>query len=229
MASSEIGSVDGVLSLSELSAASDSDFLWRFLVLFILYAALSLLSACYFGGRFSASVLSVSSDTCFLSRFFGILRPRKIEFLIAFVICFVVGKGVTLPCIWFLLMIRPQVSCGGFLPPGDFSREILDWLIFSSRVRIRVPTEAGIISRLSMIFRQRFSTGLTFRAFLQRLSILLLFRRRLLILLLIDLVLKDFLVLVHLISMFFIVKTLGVKLFCPPRFERAEKDDEQLS
>ena len=107
-------------------------------------------------------------------------------------------------------MIRPQVSCGGFLPPGDFSREIFDWLIFSSRVRIRVPTEAGIISRLSMIFRLRFLTGLTFRAFLRRLSILLLFRRRLLILLLIDLVLKDFLVLVHLFSMFFIVKTLSV-------------------
>ena len=136
-----------------------------------------------------------------------------------------------MPCIWFLLMIRPQVSCGGFLPPGDSSRRVFAWLIFTSRVR--VPTEAGIISRLSMIFRQRFLTGLTFRAFLRRLLILLLFGRRLLILLLFRLVLKDSLVLVHLFSVFFIVKTLGVNdflLFCRPRFEKlAEKDDKQLS
>ena len=208
LSSSETRSVEGVLLSSELSA--DSDLLGRFIALFFLYAALSLLSACSFRGRFSASELSVFPDTCFLLRLFGILRPRKIELRIAFVLCFVVGKGVTLPCIWFLLMIRPQVSCGGFLPPGDFSREIFGLLIFSSRVLVCVPTEAGIISRLCMIIRQRFSIGLTFRAFLRRLSILLLFWRRLPILLLFDLVLKDFLVLVHLFSMFFIVKTLSV-------------------
>jgi hypothetical protein len=211
LSSSEMGSVEGVLLSSELSAASDSDFLGRFLALFTLYAALSLLSACSFGGRFSASELSVFSDTCFLLRLFGILRPRKIELRIAFVLCFVVGKGVTLPCIWFLLMIRPQVSCGGFLPPGDSSRKVFDWLNFTSRVR--VPTEAGIISRLSMIFRQKFLTGLTFRAFLRRLLILLLFGRRLLILLLFGLVLKDSLILVHLFSVCFSVKDLGVNNF----------------
>jgi hypothetical protein len=126
-------------------------------------------------------------------------------------------------------MINLKVSCGSFLPPGDFGREIFGLLIFFSRVLVCVPTEAGIISCLCMIIRQRFSIGLTLRDFLRCLSILLLFWQRLPVLLLFDLVLMDFVVLVHLFSTFFIVKILGVKLFCPPRFERAEKDDEQLS
>ena len=126
-------------------------------------------------------------------------------------------------------MIRLKVFCGGILPPGDFGREIFGLLIFFSRVLVCVPTEAGIISCLCMIIRQRFSIGLTLRDFLRCLSILLLFWQRLPVLLLFDLVLMDFVVLVHLFSTFFIVKILGVKLFCPPRFERAEKDDKQLS
>jgi hypothetical protein len=76
-----------------------------------------------------------------------------------------VGKGVTLPCIWFLLVIRPQVSCGGFLPRGDLSREVNDWLIFASQVR--VPTEAGIISRLGMIFGRNFQPVLPSELFFE--------------------------------------------------------------
>ena len=113
-------------------------------------------------------------------------------------------------------MIRLKVSCGGILPTGNFDREIFCLLIFFSRVLVCVPTEAGIISCLCMIIRQRFSIGLTLRDFLRCLSILLLFWRHLPVLLFV-LVLMDFVVLVHLFSTFFIVKILGVKLFCPPR------------
>ena len=113
-------------------------------------------------------------------------------------------------------MIRLKVSCGGILPPGNFDREIFCLLIFFSRVLVCVPTEAGIISCLCMIIRQRFSIGLTLRDFLRCLSILLLFWRHLPVLLFV-LVLMDFVVLVLLFLTFFIVKILGVKLFCPPR------------
>ena len=83
-------------------------------------------------------------------------------------------------------MIRLKVSCVGILPPGDFGREIFGLLIFFSRVLVCVPTEAGIISCLCMIIRQRFSIGLTLRDFLHCLSILMLFWRCLPVLLFVD-------------------------------------------
>jgi hypothetical protein len=115
------------------------------------------------------------------------------------------GNGVTLTCIRFVVKIRLGVLSGGFLPLGNFGREIFGLLTFFSRVLVCVPTGAGIISCLRMIIRQRFTIGLTLQDFLRFLCL-------------------------HLFSTYLIVKILGVKLFCSPRFERlAEKDDKQLS
>ena len=118
-----------------------------------------------------ASELSVSFDDGVLSRFFRILRPGRLEFSIDFVIRFAMGNGFTLTCIGFVAKIRLGVLSGGFLPLGNFGREIFGLLTFFSRVLVCVPTGAGIISCLRVIIRQRFTIGLTLQDFLRCLSL----------------------------------------------------------
>jgi hypothetical protein len=199
LASSEVVLVDDVLSFtfssSDSSASSDSDILGRFPVLLILYFARSLLNSCSFGVRFSASELSVSFDDGVFSRFFRILRPGRLDFSIDFVMRFTVGNGVTLTCVRFVARIRPGMLFGGFLPLANFGREVFCLLTFFNRILVFVPVEAGMISCLRIIIRQRFTIGLTFQDMLRCLYL-------------------------HLFSTFLIVKIFGVKLFCSPRFER---------
>ena len=155
MSSSEVALVDGILSISfpspDSSASSDSDSLGRFPVLLTPYFARSLLSACSFGVRFSASELSVSFDDGVFSRFFRILRPGELDFSIEFVMRFTVGNGFTFTCVRFVARIRLGVLFGNFLPLANFGLEVLR---FFNRIFDFVPVMAGLISLLRVIILQ---------------------------------------------------------------------------